>query len=241
VKKKLLLPFFLLSCLSMAHAQTTPSKSSLQKHPEKETTTQNNQDQPTVLSGTREQRAKKQIAEMKDGVLLVRLRTQENAIRQLQKIDKRQADALKHAQLKENKQLAEAFLKNFTFCPVYFFYSTDSDKLINGETTGILLNEKLEKDPAIILGEKPVFVAEITNIEQFRPEQFSTQPSSDAEISFRALVVRDGKLNQLASPFPYYVKIQQLMPPRKRTETELVRKLNEDLVQFYKLVTGKSK
>lgn len=240
MKKKLPFILFLFCWVAVSRAQNVPPKGSLQKPAEKEATGQQRGNQPVQLSGTREQRAKRQIVELRNGVLLVRLRTQENAIKQLQKTDKRLADALRKNQYKENKQLADAFRKDFNFCPVYFFYSTDSEKLLNGEMKGLLLNEGLEKDTTVRLPEKPVFVAEITNIEEFRPEQFPAQTEANAEMSFRALVIRDSKLNQLASPFPYYVKIQQLLPPRKRTETEMVAKLNEDLLKFHKLVTGKA-
>lgn len=238
MKKKLFLPFLLITVFSSAFAQNAPGKSSLPKQINEEGSEQSRKKNAPVSNSSKEQRAKRQIQEMKNGVLLVRLRTQQNALDILQKKDKTKAEELKQSQATTNLQLANAFRQHFTFCPVYFFYSSDSEKIEKGEMLGILLNEKLEKDTTLQLPEKPFFIAEITDIVQDQAGKREPDASYNAEATFKALVLRDNYFNQLTSPFPFYVKVQLLMPPRKRTETELVQILNKDLQNFHKLVTG---
>lgn len=206
--------------------------------PEKEDAgTQFSKRQTSTKKETPEKRASNQIKELKNGVLLVRLRTQENAIKSLEKANKQTAaDKIRAQQAQANKQLINAFQTNFTFCPVYFFYSWDTEKVMNGTTSGIFLDLNLNYDPNLKLPEKPFFIAELTNVEQERPDPNDLTSSNNSEASFPALVMRDSSFNQLADPFPYFVKVRQSFPPKKRTEPELVSILEKRLRKFYNFI-----
>lgn len=179
-------------------------------------------------------RAGKQIEQLKKGVLLVRLRTSENAIANLKKAgNEKMAATIQRQQKAANQRLMYAFNQEFKFCPVYFFYSTHSDKVLAGLPKGIFLNKDLEVDANIMLPDTNFFVAEVTELQQFREDSDPSRTSINAEVTFRALVLRDKKFHQLAKPFPFFIKAASNFPPRKRSESEMVSLLNEKLVAYY--------
>ena len=96
--------------------------------------------------------AKKDIVLLKEGALLVRLKTSENTIAALRKAE-REKQALKEDewQATQNQKIVKAFWTYFDFAPVYFFYSDKSNQVRKGDFEGIFLNEKLEVDSSIIL------------------------------------------------------------------------------------------
>ena len=244
--KKLLFPVIILLIVTCsAYAQNAPvqdSKKSLPGKPEKEGgETQIIKRQTSTKKESPEKRAANQIKELKNGVLLVRLRTQENAIKSLEKAKNQAgADKIRMQQAHANKRLINAFQSNFTFCPVYFFYSWDTEKVMNGNISGILLDHNLNYDPNLILPDKPFYIAELTNVEQERPDPNDLTSSNNSEASFPALVIRDSTFNQLADPFPYFVKVRQSFPPKKRTEPEIVSIMEKRLRKFYDFIlTGK--
>jgi hypothetical protein len=241
VKKYLLLVIVLLTFGFFSYAQNTPaqdSKKSLPVKPEKEESgTQTVKRQTSAKKESQEKRAANQIKELKKGILLVRLRTQENAIKSLEKANnKAGAEKIRAQQAQANKQLINAFQANFTFCPVYFFYSSETENVKNGNTNGIFLDNNLNFDANIKLPEKSFFIAEVTNVEQERPDPNDLNSNNNSEASFPALVMRDSLFNQLADPFPYFVKLRQSFPPRKRTEPEYVSILNKRLLKFHDFV-----
>ncbi|MFC5269362.1 hypothetical protein [Adhaeribacter terreus] len=182
-----------------------------------------------------EVQARTHIQNLKNGVLLVRLRTSEKAIISLEKAGNEQmAATLRRRQEAENKRLIAAFQQHFKFCPVYFFLSSYSDKIKSGDYKGSFVNENLELTAAPEIADRNYYVAEITDLEQYRPEPDDLNSSNNAEVSFKALVVRDNDFHQLNKPFPYFIKASQNIPPRKRSEPEMVELLNGNLVSFYK-------
>jgi hypothetical protein len=184
--------------------------------------------------------AKTHIQNLKSGVLLVRLRTSEKAINSLEKAGNEQmAATLKRRQEAENKRLIAAFQQHFKFCPVYFFFSTHSENIKTGNYSGGFVNENLEPVAEPQITDRNYYVAEITDLEQFRPEPDDPNASNNAEVSFKALVLRDNDFHQLNKPFPYFIKASQNIPPRKRSEPEMVVLLNDNLASFYKAMQRK--
>ncbi|HSI91228.1 MAG TPA: hypothetical protein VK927_08935 [Adhaeribacter sp.] len=239
MKKNLVLIWLLLSG-PLAWAQSepvlAPEKKVLSRLPE---TTIRISKMPAAAKQTQKpnlkERAATQIKDLKDGVLLVRLRTSENAIQKLTEAgNEKMAATIRRQQETSNQRLMQAFRENYTFSPVYFFYSSASQEVKDGNPVGIFLNEDLQPDPAIILPDRNIFVAEITDLEQYRPDPENPNASINSEISFRALVVRDSALHQLAKPFPYFIKATTTIPPRRRSEAEMVSLLNKKLEAFYK-------
>ena len=245
MKKVLVILLLSITGFSVARAQISPDttgKKALKMQPEAE---EKNMPKKKArnLSPTRnlKQRSASQIRNMKNGVLLVRLRTSEIAIRNLKKSgNEKMAATLQRQQDAANQRIIYAFQKQFSFCPVFFFYSSDTDKVKAGKTSGFFLNNQLQVDPNLAIPDTNYFVAEITELEQFRANPDSPEESVNAEVSFKALVIRDYKFHQLAKPFPFFIKAASNFPPRKRSEVEMVDMLDARLEAYYKSTLSKA-
>jgi len=169
----------------------------------------------------RKRLAERQIKELRNGVLLVRLKTAKPTIKAMRARGyDRWAEETEKEQRVENLSLINAFRSAYNFSEIKFFYSEDSRKVRKGKFEGIFLNDSLEKDSAIILhSKKNIFTCELTNIEEDTARYFShyewVQTGDFATVqvprfygggenTFYALVVKDQDFNQLSRPFPYY-------------------------------------
>lgn len=165
--------------------------------------------------------ASRQITQLRDGALLVRLKTSKPTIRAMRARGfDNWADETEKNQRIENLSLINAFRSAYNFSEVKFFYSEDSRKVRKGNFEGIFLNDSLQKDSAIVLrNPQNVFTCELTNIQEDTARFFSHYewvPTGDfamkqvprfyggGENTFYALVVKDQDFNQLSRPFPYY-------------------------------------
>tara|TARA_R110000868_G_scaffold107486_1_gene294092 strand:+ start:651 stop:1904 length:1254 start_codon:yes stop_codon:yes gene_type:complete len=166
--------------------------------------------------------AKKDIVLLKEGALLVRLKTSDNTIVALRNAG-REKQALKEEkwQLTQNQKIVKAFKTCFDFAPVYFFYSDKSNQVRKGDFEGIFLNEKLELDSTIVMSKQNVFTAEYTAIKQdtfiqvshYELEQIGDFQSlwvpryyGQPNFGFSAFVVKNQNFEQMVEPFPYYAR-----------------------------------
>jgi hypothetical protein len=62
------------------------------------------------------------------------------------------AEAERKKQRDYNQYVRQLFKSNFDFCPVYFFYASQNEALLEGRP--VLLNDNLEVDPSIALPSK---------------------------------------------------------------------------------------
>ncbi len=165
--------------------------------------------------------AKKRISQLREGVLLVRLKTSQSKIDALRRYNFHdKADQTEILQRKENQQLIQAFKQQYTFSEVRFFMSHHSKQVRNKNFEGIFVNEDLEIDSNIaIFNPKNAFVAEYALIENDTNQYFShyqwMSTGNFAQVkvpvfyhgkknNFMALVVKDQQFRQLDKPFPYY-------------------------------------
>lgn len=167
------------------------------------------------------QRSIEQINQLKTGVLLVRLNTSENTIDALKKTGHLES-ALKHEkdQEIENKTIIASFKRNFDFCEVRFFFSTESESIRAKNYTGVFLNDSLLLDNSLGIDPgKAVFIAVFDEMEQDSTKYFShysLEPrgsklekvpnyySSGPVFDFEALIILDENFVPLKKPFPYY-------------------------------------
>ena len=166
-------------------------------------------------------RSKAQIQELKEGVLLVRLKTSQPKIDALRKVGfEKKASKVEQYQLEQNKAILNAFKEKYDFSKVQFFYSYNSNNIRKGTFNGIFLNENLEVDSSIIIDSSTyIYTAELANIEQdtakFLYDYHSSVDGNFTEkrtpmyyggtnLSFKSIVVKDNQFNQLCRPFPYY-------------------------------------
>ena len=79
------------------------------------------------------------------------------------------------------------------------------------------------------------FIGEFTSIEKYN-EKDKGKETYSTSLGFEALIIKDKNFIQLKKPFPYYVRtFSSLFRPIKRTKSETVRKMNNDLISYYKL------
>ena len=114
-----------------------------------------------AFSQTAKLTSKEQIIALKKGVLLVRLKTSQNQIDALNKAgNKEAAEAIADKQNDENRKIVKAFNFAFSFCPVYFFYSSCSASIKQKNFSGCILNSQMEVDNSISINDLYVLTAE---------------------------------------------------------------------------------
>lgn len=163
----------------------------------------------------------RQIRQLKNGALLVRLKTSIPKIEAMKKMGMAQeAEEVAKNQKIENFSLMKSMKAYYDFSEVRFFYSYDSKKVRKGRFKGIFLNDSLKVDSNIVLrNKKNIFTAEFALLEQDTSKFFShyewVQTGHFAFVrepryyggggnTFMALVLRDQDFKQLHRPFPYY-------------------------------------
>lgn len=192
------------------------------------------------------------IRELKDGVLVVRLRTQSNKIGRLREyIAKEPAGSPSAsrlaAQLKEteeevateNRLLAMAFREMYQFSEVLFVADTLAPRLKEQDPEGIFLDANLSPDPSLSVGQRPFLVAGMG------VASYSDAAAGNDE----SLVVYDRNFNRMEKPFPSYSSVTAISLLFKRitsSENEvevfhfrkMVARLDRKLHQYYQNVVS---
>jgi hypothetical protein len=192
---------------------------------------------------------KVQINQLKNGALLVSLKTNKSKIAALKKIGRNdQAQALEEKQRQLNKSILAAFKAKFNFCTTYFFFS---DYAIYAKERAfdkvVFLNDSLIPDSNIMFQNKTFLVASFGKLEQDTAKHLSHYTlASDNNFSvtqvrnyyggpnmgFDALIISSDKFIQLRRPFPYYVRTRDAMP-KSKVIFKTVAKMNKKLHRFY--------
>lgn len=163
----------------------------------------------------------RQINELRNGALLVRLKTSKPTIEALRKKGLHEkAKEVEQKQRLENINLIKAFHRYYNFSEVRFFMSNYSSKVRKGEFQNFFVNDSLVVDSSLVLrNTKHIYTAEFGHIEPDTSSHFShyelVQTGNFAFIqvprfyggggpTFTALVIKDKMFNQLYRPFPYY-------------------------------------
>lgn len=165
-----------------------------------------------------------QIHQLKQGALIVRLKTNELAINELRKKGLNEAaDKKQRETYALNINLMQAYLKFYTFSKVYFIYSHSSEDLLNGVRKGIFINENLMLDSTIKMSENFYLLAESDRVYNssigFVKEdsaKFVSEAGSPSPGKEFPAVIKNKYGHQLKGPFPYAPIIQVDMP---RTES----------------------
>jgi hypothetical protein len=182
----------------------------------------NKSQKPGITKNTNREISKYQIRQLKEGTLLVRLKTSEDKIDALSDKDKyKKGDTIKNIQDAENKKIIIAFKKKFTFCYVAFFYANYSKNILERRFGNVFLNENLEIDNSIVIDTaKSIFTAEFGALtkdsikyfshygyepnKSWNQKQMNAFYTSSFGTDILAIFVMDEKFNHLKNPFPYY-------------------------------------
>lgn len=179
--------------------------------------------------------AKAQINALKNGALLVRLKTSESTISKLKAAGNYDLAAqVERETYLTNKQIVRGFTKEFNFCPVYFFYSTYSDSVKHKNPEGIFLDTNLVLNPNIRCTATFYLIAENSGIYDSSlgivPEEQADKAKETGTLTKNvAIVVKNRYYIQLHKPFPYFQKGYKMS-----AYSTYVKKFNTQLKEFYK-------
>jgi hypothetical protein len=158
-----------------------------------------------------------QINQLKNGALVVRLKTNKMAIDELMKAgNTKRAEEVRLEQYAINKNTMFAYKDNYTFSKVYFIYSNSSDSLLNGARSGIFLDTNMVVDPSITMNESFYLIAErdyaynssIGFVEEDSAKFYIEKGNPVKEM---AIILKNKYGHQLKSPFPYFVAEKTFM------------------------------
>ncbi len=169
---------------------------------------------PLMALGQNRKAAEKEIESLRNGSLLVRLKTGELQAAAMERSgNATEANEYRRKQKEENLAIVKAFIRNFRFCPVYFFFSSCSQKISNKDFEGCLLNNELLPDSSRIPPTSVFLIAEFGNSEKQQIE---------------GLIVMDATFKQLAKPFPFLIRKYE-NPMAARSYDEMVLQLEKKL------------
>ncbi|HEX8516218.1 MAG TPA: hypothetical protein VF868_08465 [Bacteroidia bacterium] len=161
------------------------------------------------------EKASAQIHMLKDGALLIKLKTSENVINGLIKDGKpEEAEKVREEQLIRNKEIAQAFTETISFCKVYFFYSSNSAAVKSGDL-GSIMNGSLEADSTF-------------NTVNYLIGEFGESPHNNIE----GFIIEDRNLEQLQPPFPSFIRSNKA-GLKTRSYKEIAEILDTELNEFY--------
>jgi len=188
---------------------------------------------------------------LKAGCLYVRLHTKSKKIAILKKAGHlTAAKKVEEDQLKDNLSIVSAFRTYFKFCPVYFFYNTDSKYIYNSNLDSVkFLDDNLNHNSSIVPG-KQFLIAEFGIIKQDTSKYFSVnsdeykkdstntiqnnkQYGGGTNMSFGALIIKSPQFVQLPPTFPYYTRTLSSLPILRRSNAKVVANMNLRLERFY--------
>jgi len=184
--------------------------------------------------------AKAQVNALKNGgALLVRLKTNANTISKLKAAGKADlATQIERETFLDNKMIMRAYMQNFKFCPVYFFYSNVSDSVKHQRLDGILLDTNLAVNPGISCKASFYLVAEQGTLYSSSLGLLTEAEAAKAQergTGFKefAIIVKNRYYIQLHEPFPYYQKGYKV-----KLYPQYVKKFNDNLQSFYSKNAG---
>jgi hypothetical protein len=187
-----------------------------------------------------------------NGALIIRLENDQRNINALiKKGNLTYAEKLKNKAADFNKKLIFAFREQFSFCPYYFVYRSETEFIKENKLDSVhFLDNELRIDTSIHCTQKFILTGEIAdlipdttshfggsyyaNTENGREKRDSYYTSS--EISFEGFIIKDHKFSQLNHPFPFYIKTLSSLPFKRSTDT-IIKKLNKNFYRYYKKVT----
>lgn len=164
---------------------------------------------------------------LKDGAIIVRLKTSPKSVEAYRKAGRNDiANKIEEGRKKQNIKLMDAFLRNFFFCKVYFIYSSDTKAFLEGNRK-VFLNDTLAYDSTLTLTGNNFVFCEYGSVDAYSKFQDYSHPvagnvsgvnldkmddkamekhsggTSTSPATTSGLVLLDKELKQLQRPFPY--------------------------------------
>jgi hypothetical protein len=178
-----------------------------------------------------EQKAYNHIRNIKKGVILVRLHTDDVVIEQMKKLQQHRTLKRKQEEIqKKNREMYGALTAAYDFSEIRFFYARDSKKVAARTYENIFLNSDLELDMNITIPENiPVYILDVGDI-------YFEAISGHME----GIMVMDNQFEALEKPFPFYVRKRSGISIIKRTDLDVAMLLNKNFKEFYSIASTTS-
>lgn len=167
-----------------------------------------------------------------NGALLVRLKTNANTIARLKaagNIDL--ATQVERETILKNKTIIASYQQEFTFCPVYFFYSNFSDSVKHRKLEGIFIDSNLSVNSNIVCNASFYLIAEEDKIYNSSLGIVSESEAGKAiergtPIRDAAIVIKNRYFIQLHNPFPFFQVRSNAHTPIRESQGKLYFDLN---------------
>lgn len=176
--------------------------------------------------------AKKAIANLKQGTLIVVLNTFESKVEILKQNGKlNEALEFEKQIFNENQLLVQSFKKYFDFCEVKFIFSKEYSALNNLKPQYIFLDNHLHLDSSLSLKHNYFLVLKKEAVleEAAVPKDNFKEQHSGVVVINEALVISYYSGIQVRKPFPFYVKAYDPFQYYRA-----VKRLNYKLHRYYK-------
>lgn len=162
--------------------------------------------------------ARELLKQMKEGVLLVRLNRKSNTLKALYKAGKTErAEKLERKLYDEHREILLSFKKTFDFCPYYFFYSTASDSIRQGNFEGVLFDVERNKVETAALPQN-IFTGEFAETPNLKIDGF---------------IIMNQNMVPLQAPFPFYQRQHGFLGFVSYSKAEVLEDLNRKLKEYY--------
>lgn len=200
------------------------------------------EEEPLTLKDRREM-AKDNIKKLEEGVLVIRLQSQQKKIEALQElIDGGELNKKNEKRIKAklagtkarmesfNKAIIAAFEQEYRFSDFLFMLDTASVRLKNDNSESVFLNRDLKIDPSVSLNNRSFFIL-----------RFGYTSRENGQ-SIEAMIIMNDDFEDLQPPFPYYTRINNfnnvmggLFPKPKQEQknaNRMVENLQKRLLNF---------
>jgi len=150
--------------------------------------------------------AREHIKSLKDGVLIFRLKTNDKALKKLERIlnnphtkeknkrriSKKTLPNLKATTQESNDKLIRAFAEGYDFSALYFMPDTCTNSLQNNYALTCLTDAEGNAVSGNVLEDKTIFLADFSELE------------NNTTSRIKGLIISDKDAERLAPPFPYF-------------------------------------
>lgn len=184
-----------------------------------------------------------QINQLREGALVVKLKTNNLVVNALEKSgDTKEAEIKRLEAAGINVNMMRAFRNHFNFCKLYFIYSQQGDSLLKGIRKGIFLDSSLQVDPTIELTESYYMLAETDRLYNstigFVPEDSArlVVEKGTPVTQEPYIIIKNKYGHQLNKPFPYFSKIKAGL--EHASEVTYIH-VNGERIPFNVVVIGK--
>lgn len=153
-----------------------------------------------------------QINQLKEGAVVIRLKTNKKLIDALREQGNNELALEKEKeQYAVNVNTYYAYRYKLKFAKVYFILSNHTDSLLNGVRTGIFLDSALKVDPTITMNEKFYLIAERdygynSSIGFVKEDSAKKVIETGNPVREMAVILKNKYGHQLKGPFPYCIK-----------------------------------